>query len=156
MPIGGDNRTITLITQISHASGQWIRSQFTMLPTKFDPQAYGSALTYCRRYALSAMCGVAAVDDDGNAASAEYTGGQQMDDRVIVDPEKVAGLVTQATAIVDDDDEASGAKLARELYEPLENDVRIALQAGLKANKIPGTRKTYWGAFHQWLKMAAE
>jgi len=34
-----------------------------------DPQAVGSAITYYRRYALQAICGVAPEDDDGNAAS---------------------------------------------------------------------------------------
>ena len=39
--------------------------------SKADAQGYGSALTYARRYSLSAAAGVAAeLDDDGNAASA--------------------------------------------------------------------------------------
>jgi len=36
---------------------------------KQDPQGYGSALTYARRYSLMATCGIAPEDDDGNAAS---------------------------------------------------------------------------------------
>jgi hypothetical protein len=36
---------------------------------KQDPQGYGSALTYCRRYSLMTACGIAPEDDDGNAAS---------------------------------------------------------------------------------------
>ncbi len=36
---------------------------------KQDPQGYGSALTYARRYSLMAVCGIAPEDDDGNAAS---------------------------------------------------------------------------------------
>jgi hypothetical protein len=36
---------------------------------KHDPQGYGSALTYARRYSLMAACGIAAEDDDGNAGS---------------------------------------------------------------------------------------
>jgi hypothetical protein len=36
---------------------------------KVDAQAYGSATTYARRYALAAFVGVAPEDDDGNAAS---------------------------------------------------------------------------------------
>lgn len=34
-----------------------------------DPQSYGSATTYARRYALAAMIGIVADDDDGNAAA---------------------------------------------------------------------------------------
>ena len=35
---------------------------------KNDPQAIGSAQTYTRRYALLALCGVAADDDDDGKA----------------------------------------------------------------------------------------
>jgi hypothetical protein len=38
-------------------------------PTKADPQGMGSAVTYARRYAYMAIIGMAAEDDDGNAAS---------------------------------------------------------------------------------------
>jgi len=37
--------------------------------SKQDPQGFGSALTYLRRYSLSAICGLYADDDDGNRAS---------------------------------------------------------------------------------------
>lgn len=35
---------------------------------KFDPQAYGGALTYARRYSLSLACGISSKDDDGESA----------------------------------------------------------------------------------------
>jgi hypothetical protein len=60
---------VYLETTIAHASGQWIRSSYPVTPVKPDPQGYASALTYARRYTLSAMCGVVQDDDDGNAAS---------------------------------------------------------------------------------------
>jgi hypothetical protein len=41
----------------------------TVPAAKQDPQGYGSALTYARRYSLMAACGIAPEDDDGNAAS---------------------------------------------------------------------------------------
>jgi hypothetical protein len=57
-------------TVIFHASGQSISGGVLRLPAaKQDPQGYGSALTYCRRYSLMAAFGVPAEDDDGNAAS---------------------------------------------------------------------------------------
>ena len=40
---------------------------------KQDPQGYGSALTYARRYSLMAACGIAPEDDDGNAATKSKT-----------------------------------------------------------------------------------
>lgn len=61
---------VVLMTQISHASGQWMRSWYPVKPVKNDPQGLGSAVTYARRYAYCCMVGVAAGDDDdGNAAS---------------------------------------------------------------------------------------
>jgi hypothetical protein len=60
-----------LITTLTHKSGQWMRGYYPLKPVKQDPQGYGSALTYGRRYTFSAIVGVASSDedDDGNAAS---------------------------------------------------------------------------------------
>ncbi|MBT5235455.1 MAG: ERF family protein [Candidatus Marinimicrobia bacterium] len=40
-----------------------------LILTKNDMQAYGSAITYSRRYALVSMFGLEAIDDDGNVSS---------------------------------------------------------------------------------------
>lgn len=59
-----------LKTTILHVSGEKMEGRYPLRPTKNDPQGYGSALTYARRYSISAMLGVIADDDDdGNAAS---------------------------------------------------------------------------------------
>lgn len=57
-------------TILMHSSGQWIKSQYTLPLAKFDAQSAGSCLTYARRYALQAIAGIPAVDDDGNQANA--------------------------------------------------------------------------------------
>jgi len=60
---------IGLETRLMHTSGEWLAGQITIDLAKTDPQAVGSALTYLRRYSLSAFIGlVADDDDDGNAA----------------------------------------------------------------------------------------
>lgn len=57
-------------TIILHESGEWLSCGIMAAPaTKADAQGFGSALTYARRYGLSAAFGVATEDDDGNAAS---------------------------------------------------------------------------------------
>ena len=56
-------------TKLIHTSGQWLSSLWEMMPAKEDPQSMGSAITYMRRYSLSARVGILAADDDGNAAS---------------------------------------------------------------------------------------
>jgi len=59
-----------LITTLAHSSGEWISGKYPVSPIKGDPQAYGSAMTYARRYAFCAITGIASDDDDdGNAAS---------------------------------------------------------------------------------------
>jgi len=60
---------IAIETMLLHSSGQWKSSRYSMPVSKVDAQAVGSAITYGRRYALSAMVGVAPEDDDGNAAA---------------------------------------------------------------------------------------
>ncbi len=62
-------------TTLLHASGQWMRSTLWMTPERPGPQAAGSCLTYARRYALSAVAGVAPDDDDdGNGATGRAEG----------------------------------------------------------------------------------
>jgi len=69
-PMPAENGCIVLDTQLSHASGQWMRSRLMLPVAKQDPQGYGSAITYARRYAIGCMCGIVTEeDDDGNAAS---------------------------------------------------------------------------------------
>ncbi len=65
-----DESGVTVETVLLHESGESIRSGRLHVPaSKQDPQGYGSALTYARRYSLMAACGIAPEDDDGNAAS---------------------------------------------------------------------------------------
>ena len=61
-------------TMLMHTSGQWIRS-FIPLPIESPVNCHklGSAMTYGRRYGLSAMGGIAQMDDDGNAATISST-----------------------------------------------------------------------------------
>lgn len=58
-----------LITLLLHTSGEWIDSKLRLMPIKKDPQQQGSAITFGRRYQLSAMIGLIQTDDDANAAT---------------------------------------------------------------------------------------
>jgi hypothetical protein len=68
MPGAMTEGRVSLTTLLTHKSGEWISETLTIPVTKADAQGYGSALTYARRYALSALAGIAPEDDDGNAA----------------------------------------------------------------------------------------
>lgn len=56
-----------VVTTLSHTSGQWIRGFYPVVADMKDPQKVGSAMSYAKRYAMSAILGVVAeADDDGN------------------------------------------------------------------------------------------
>lgn len=61
---------VCIETVFVHESGEMLSSGPLHVPAaKQDPQGYGSALTYARRYSLMAACGIAPEDDDGNAGT---------------------------------------------------------------------------------------
>lgn len=58
-----------LVSRLSHSSGQWIVSEYSLPTHKDDPQGDGSAITYARRYCYQSILGLAGdIDDDGNAS----------------------------------------------------------------------------------------
>jgi len=63
--VEGSRMEMILVTWLGHSSGQWIKSKLPLLITKQDSQGVGSAITYARRYALSAIVGISQEDDDG-------------------------------------------------------------------------------------------
>lgn len=69
-PVPVETGHLGLVTKLVHAeSGQWQSSLMVMPLPKADPQGYGSALTYARRYGLATMVGlVTEADDDAEGA----------------------------------------------------------------------------------------
>ena len=64
-----DGASIT--TRVTHASGQWIEFGPLTIPLgKANAHGVGGAITYGKRYAISAALGITAsdIDDDGNEA----------------------------------------------------------------------------------------
>jgi len=56
-------------TTLFHASGEWIKDGgLHIVAAKRDAQAFGSALSYARRYALAAVLGIVQADDDGKGS----------------------------------------------------------------------------------------
>jgi len=60
---------MVMITTLMHTSGEWVGGIYPIRPSQNTPQGMGSAITYARRYSLSAMLGLAADDDDDGAAA---------------------------------------------------------------------------------------
>lgn len=85
---------VSVETIFIHESGEQLSAGILTVPAaKQDPQGYGSALTYARRYSLMAACGIAPEDDDGNAASKPR--------KVQDNPERAEWLSTQKRLIMD-------------------------------------------------------
>lgn len=66
-PVHGE-QSAGIVTRLMHESGEWLEQEYLMPLTKMDSQAFGSILTYARRYALVAMAGIPTVDDDAEGA----------------------------------------------------------------------------------------
>lgn len=94
-PIVATERGPAILTRLLHESGQWLESEVALPAPGRDPQAFGSAVTYLRRYALAALLNVAPnEDDDGNTAA-----GNHMED---ADPaQALAGRARAARSIED-------------------------------------------------------
>ena len=79
---------VMIETVFVHESGEVMECGILQVPaSKQDPQGYGSALTYARRYSLMAACGIAPEDDDGNSAS------RRTEIKSTVDEHKIADLL---------------------------------------------------------------
>lgn len=69
-PINQENK-VGIVTILIHSSGEYIETEpIFAQPSKNDPQATGSVITYLKRYSLSAVFGITSdEDDDGNSAT---------------------------------------------------------------------------------------
>lgn len=75
-PVNGDEVETILI----HESGEWLSSNTKIVcKVSNDPQAYGSAITYARRYGLQSMVFIPAEDDDGNKATGNVAKVEQVE-----------------------------------------------------------------------------
>ena len=134
-----DATGVTVETMFIHESGESMRCGKLHVPAaKQDPQGYGSALTYCRRYSLMTACGIAPEDDDGNAGArptqqpAARPAQPQAKD---MSPAAVAGRITAGVAR----GEAAGAAQAMSGFAEGERDavwalLNAATQTELTAN----------------------
>jgi len=62
-----------VITMLMHVdTGETLQSHMPIVCKDLgDPQKWGSAITYARRYSLQSLVALPAIDDDGNTASAQ-------------------------------------------------------------------------------------
>ena len=73
-----EGQNVTITTTLIHSSGEWIESvPLSLKMDKVTAQGAGSAITYARRYAVSAILGISSEDDDdGNNAEPKKVPGR--------------------------------------------------------------------------------
>jgi hypothetical protein len=68
------NETGCIVETILYGHGGELKCGPVYVPAiKLNPHAFGSSLTYARRYSLMTACGLGADDDDANLATAAVT-----------------------------------------------------------------------------------
>lgn len=93
-----DETGIIVETVIAHESGEWVSGRLRMPAVKQDPQGYGSALTYGRRYGLAAAFGIVSDEDvDGNGpvsgvGSGGKTNANQQSDTKFINAEQLNAM----------------------------------------------------------------
>jgi len=141
-PSAAPEGSVALTTMLMHSSGQWVRETITMKPKENTPQAIGSALTYCRRYAIAAVTGCPQIDDDGEAAMARHNPQLVHDprpDTSAVNPERIAKVIQVFDAIKSKDLDEDGECL--EIWD-MHNELRLepALYSAV-ADELASTKR---------------
>jgi len=144
---------VTVETVFIHESGETFSAGKLHVPAaKSDPQGYGSALTYARRYSLMAACGIAPEDDDGNAgtkakqaanedrqASAKQTAIDEFNKLTKADKDAICSAATDVTMkfnagnkegalAADEDVKAGGQEWYLAYWSQLDSPVRTFLK----------------------------
>lgn len=85
------DKEVYVRTLLAHSSGQYIASVYPVWPTKDDPQGFGSALSYARRYSYLAILNLKDEDDDGEKGSGRETPGRSAQTGKTQNKEEVTG-----------------------------------------------------------------
>jgi hypothetical protein len=142
-PAEVDEQGVVVTTMLMHTSGQWIKSALRMIPKDGTPQSVGSGIAYGRRYGLTAMIGIAQVDDDGNAASGRTNSeihSQKGDLGRNVDPERVFKESAAMRDLLQMDGDVDHKIVALKIYDKhlvlaKDNDFYEAASKGLTAEE---------------------
>lgn len=149
--VHGDDNRLHIVTRLACA-GEWMQARWSMPVGKQDAQGYGSAVTYARRYALSAAVGVVSdADDDAHAATE-------------VEPQRKAPAYrkpearqeTKATASLMTADQLEGWQLEITLAESMGLEKLRELAADMTKRLAPEHKKQLEGSFRAAERRAKE
>lgn len=121
--MAGNGNALRMRTMLLHSSGQFITSDVPIMAQGSSPQELGSAITYMRRYVITALLGLASEeDDDGNHGSGNTT---QPAARPAA--KKAAPTATPA-GVTPKQRERFAAILAKDIWTPEEKDTYTAAE----------------------------
>ena len=83
---------VSVETILTHSSGQWMSGTISAPISKLDAQSVGSATTYCRRYSLASVAGIAQEDDDANSAVGHSPRQQPKQAKPVISAKQAADL----------------------------------------------------------------
>lgn len=125
----GSPGVVEVETMLIHESGQYLSTVWQMTPPKIDPQGIGSCLTYMRRYMISAMLGIAQVDDDANRAQP----GPDEYDRI--DPKEADEILIKADELFKENADKVVSRMLDKVFST--SDVIIDRVADIPAGQAP-------------------
>lgn len=138
-----------LVTMLLHESGAYIDGRVE-LPNNVDIQGLGSAVTYLRRYAIQAMLGIAAEeDDDGNRAAGNTVKAdvEKGDDGSLIGTVEVGDRTSSDFMVRNTPDGPALGFRLRGAKGGILVETKGPLAVQLNANKdaVVGQRVTVWG-----------
>lgn len=113
-----EGNILKMITLLIHSSGQWLKSTLCISIAGLKIQEVGSAMTYNRRYALSAILGIS-TDEDEDGAMANQVAPVQHSEPVV----KNNFTSDEATEILLPEEYAELIHLISEEDEQYQNDL---------------------------------
>lgn len=116
-----------LVTTLYHGQGQ-LHGSIKILVSDSGPQAYGSALTYARRYGVTLLLGICADDDDdGNAAEGNHVTVQRPDGLPSGDGAHGLPNISPHGDDYKNEDQTKAQKMAQEFRDALKakNEIKI-------------------------------
>lgn len=127
---------LCLTTRLMHESGEWIEDTASIPLPKNDPQGYGSAATYGRRYALAAITGLYQDDDDGNAAS-----------NVKAAPKAAKSVAADTLGNMNEESRLYLKELAMEVLSHLPDEVAMYEAYGVAKAGLDADEQVAWWAY---------
>lgn len=132
---------ISVTTRLMHGSGEWLEDSISMPVEEAKnlsaAQACGVVITYCRRYSLAAVLGIAQEDSD--AATNDKTGKTQETKTVVLPPK--AGCISAAQA----------AALKNNIHTLGLNLAEFLVGAGVRVDRLSDITKEEYRTLSQLL-----